>query len=367
MTAAGPLRAGFEDLGSARWAQTLSSLRHDVYHIPSYLGFAARRQEIGTAIAFIAEQDDHRFFVPLIVRRIPDALAGRSEPIFDATCPRGYPGALIETGPGRAGDDFVDRAMEAFHDRLRERSIVTAFVRLHPLLLPPLAQLRQGGRVVEHGASVSIDLTLSADDMWRQTRTNHRRDIGRAKKQGMVARIDEDWSRFDDFVDVYQQSMVRLGADDSWRLSHEYLADLRASLGGLIHLCVAETGTDLAAAAILTEVDGIVEYHLAGTADAHVADSPSKLVVDFVRQWARSRANRIFHLAGSVRSGDSLSHFKAGFSPLRHPVASWRIVSDAPAYAGLIKHWDSSAGTAVPGSDDYFPAYRRPRTVVHES
>lgn len=339
----------------------LSILRHDVYHTPRYVEFAARRQEIGTPVAFLAEEDGQRFFVPLIVRRIPDALTTAAGPTFDATCSRGYPGALIQAGPGRDGDDFVDRAMEIFHDRLRERSIVSAFVRLHPLLLPPRSQLSRGGNVVDHGESVSIDLTLSADEMKAQTRSNHRRDIGRAKRQGLVARIDEDWQRFDDFVDIYTRSMIRLGADDSWRLSHQYLGDLRDSLGGQVHLCVAETGTELAAAAILTEVDGIVEYHLAGTADAYVADSPSKLVVDFVREWAKDRANRVFHLAGSVRSGDSLSHFKAGFSPLRHPVASWRVVSDAVAYAGLMAHWESSPGTAVPGSDDHFPAYRRPR------
>jgi len=60
---------------------------------------------------------------------------------------------------------------------------------------------------------------------------------------------------------------------------------------------------ELAAGALLTEVDGIVEYHLAGTADDYVAASSSKLIVDFARWWAQDRGDRVLHLAGSLRKG----------------------------------------------------------------
>jgi CelD/BcsL family acetyltransferase involved in cellulose biosynthesis len=362
VSAGAGLDAGFEDIDSTRWSESLSGLRHDVYHLPSYVDFAARRQEVGIPLAFVATEGDRRFFVPLIVRRIPPALTNEAGPLFDATCPRGYPGPLVQAGHGREGDEFIDRAITAFRERMNERSIVTAFVRLHPLLLPPISRLQQAGDVVKQGESISIDLTLSSDEMWRQTRANHRRDISKAMRQGYLARIDDEWRRFDEFGDIYGESMVRLDAHESWRLSREYLADLRGSLPGLIHLCVVELGGELAAAAVLTEVDGIVEYNLAATADSHVGASPSKLAVDFVRRWAKDRGNRVFHLAGSVRTGDALSHFKAGFSPLRHPVDSWRIVANAEIYAELVRNSREHQGREDLGSGEYFPAYRRPGT-----
>jgi hypothetical protein len=355
------LTTAFLDPASAYWPEVLADLAHDVYHLPAYAAFAAHWQEPGDPVAFVAEDGANRLLVPLIVRRVPDSLSPAA-PRFDATSPRGYPGVIV--GPGAHGspavDAFTARAVAAFKHAARDRAIVAAFVRLHPLLSPTGDALRSAGTVVEHGESVSIDLGLSRSELWRQTRSNHRRDIERATRLGYRARIDEGWTRCADFVRVYLESMDRLGAQPFWRLSAPYIEALRAALGDRIHLCVVERDGAVAAAGLLTEVDGIVEYHLAGTADDHVKASPSKVVIDFARSWAKARGNRVLHLAGSLRHGDTLSHFKAGFSPLRHPVCSWRVVTDPAGYAALRSRWEAiNGGVADPG-DDFFPAYRRP-------
>ena len=131
-----------------------------------------------------------------------------------------------------------------------------------------------------------------------------------------MPRIDEPWDRFDDFAAMYRQTMDRLGAPPRWYLSRSYLADLRDALDGHIHLCVVERGGDLASAAIVMEVDGLVEYHLAGTADQYVGSSPSKLLIDHVRSWAKGRGGRVFNLGGGLSPGDPLISFKYGFSHL---------------------------------------------------
>ena len=272
---------------SPRWVDLLTTMRHDFYHLPKYVAFAARRQDVGEPLAFVAQEGDDRFVMPIIIRPIPPEIAGGRE-LFDATCPRGYPGPLVQLQEPDAG--FVERAVHVLGETLRERSIIAAFVRLHPLLLPPMTALARSGPVVEHGESVSLDLRLPQDEFWRQLRENHRRDIGRAARLGYAARIDETWQRFDGFVDVYHQSMNRLGAEAFWHLSHEYFEDLRESLGDRLHLCVVEFEGRLAAAGLLSEVDGIVEYHLAGTANEFLTASPSKLLIDFARSWAKESA-----------------------------------------------------------------------------
>ncbi len=339
--------------GDARWPALLRAMRHDVYHLAESAGFAARHQAVGEPRAFVAEAPGARFLVPLIVRRLAPDLA--KERLFDATSPRGYPGPIASVAPDVDAAAFVRRAIAAFVDYLNRRGIVTAFVRLHPFLGPPSAALLAGGALVEHGESVSIDLTLSREELWAQTRHNHRRDINAARRAGYVVRIDEAWARLDAFADAYRQSMERLGADAFWRLPTAYFRELRDALGPRLHLCVVERDGELAAGALLTETAGLVEYHLAGTADAHVAASPSKLIVDFARRWAKERGNACLHLAGSLRPGDSLSHFKLGFSPRRHPVRSWRIVADGAAYGQLV-----TARGDVGADADFFPLYRRP-------
>jgi hypothetical protein len=344
---------------SPRWADLLSGIRHDVYHLPAYAVFAARHHDEGMPLAFVAEEDGNHLFVPIIVRQMPADIAIDGTQLRDATSPRGYPGPLLSTTSRNSTGDFPDRAITAFRGTLNDLGIVSAFIRTHPLLPPPLDALRRAGALIEHGDSVSIDLELSADELWRQTRENHRRDINRIRRAGYVARIDDTWASFDEFVTVYQESMDRLAAAPFWRLSREYFIDLRASLGVRLNLCVVETAGQVAAAGLLTEEDGIVEYHLAGTGDDYVAASPSKLIVDFARTWAKSRGARRLHLGGSLRRNDALYHFKAGFSPIKHAVRSWRVIADAAAYRALVDRWEGIHGVAGDPIDEFFPAYRK--------
>jgi len=153
--------------------------------------------------------------------------------------------------------------------------------------------------------------------------------------------------------------MDRLQAAPFWRLSRGYFEDLRQSLGDKLFLCVAEVDGELAGASLLTEVDGIVEYHLTGTADAHRFASPSKLIINFATRWAKARGNRCLHLTGSLRKGDSLHEFKIGFSPIEHPVCSWRLVVDTPAYEMLLERWEAEHQCKADSPDEYFPAYRK--------
>jgi hypothetical protein len=57
--------------------------------------------------------------------------------------------------------------------------------------------------------------------------------------------------------------------------------------------------------------------------------------------------------------------FKRGFSPLRHPVASWRLVADPAAYALLVDR-SERLRTQRPAADDasFFPRYRQPPTTT---
>jgi hypothetical protein len=344
----------------SRWAEALAVTRHDIYHLPAYVEFATRWQELGTPAAFVAEEGGRVFFVPLILRPIPDVIAG-AEPMLDATGPRGYPGPIVGPVGRDAGDDaFVERAIACMSATLKEQRIVSAFVRCHPLLSPPLAAFGGAGAFVEHGESVTIDLARSPDQVWGETRVNHRREITRALRNGYRVRIDESWQSLDEFITIYAATMDRLGAAAHWRLPRDYISDLRSIVGARVHLCVVELDGTLAAAALLTEVDGIVEYHLSGTSPDHVAASPTKLLIDQTSRWARERGDRVFHLAGSLRRNDPLIHFKRGFSPLHDPVYTWHLITDPGTYRRLVARRNQLAGPAETRGGGYFPAYRRP-------
>jgi Acetyltransferase (GNAT) domain len=348
--------------GDDRWDEVLERVPHDMYHLPGFARFATRWHENGDARAFVASEPGSDFLLPLIVRPVPSGI-GDAAGWLDATGPRGYPGPVARTGPDGPDAAFLERAIKALLAELRQRQVVSAFVRCHPLLSPPLDVLRGYGEVVDHGESVSIDLGRSEADTLASFRENHRRAIRRARRDGYMSRFDESWARLPEFMAIYALAMDRLDAAGRWRLPGTYLTDLRAALEGRLHLWVVERQGALAAAAVISEVAGLVEYHLAATAPDHGAASPTKLLIEDVSRWARDRGDRVFHLAGSLRHDDALIHFKRGFSSLRHPVASWRIVADPTAYRRFVGRAVLAGDVSTTSSStdpDFFPAYRRP-------
>jgi hypothetical protein len=297
--------------------------------------------------------------VPLVLRAIGPIGAAGDRGTFDAISAYGYPGPLLESGP--AGDpERAGRLVRAVLDELRRSGVVAVFLRFHPLLGPPPEPFRELGCLVHHGETVSIDLDRPAERIREEIRPNHRRDMSKAAREGLSARVDEDWARFDDFCEIYWQTMRRVGADTSYFFPMDQLRDLRAALGGGLHLCVVESGGRVAAAMLIGEHRGIVQFHLGGTHDEFVRSGAPKLLHDFIWRWAKERGHRSYHLGGGVGCmADPLFHFKAGFSPLRHPFYTWRAICDHDAYASRVRDWEARHGHPADDLTRFFPAYRK--------
>jgi hypothetical protein len=153
--------------------------------------------------------------------------------------------------------------------------------------------------------------------------------------------------------------MRRVDAPAYYSFGDAYFEGLRSAMGKRMRLAVARVGNDVAGAGLFIEEGGIVQYHLSGTADRFSSFSPTKLLTHFMTGWAKERGNRWLHLgAGNRKPNDALLHFKSGFSPLRHPFRTLRVVLDAAEYRRLTIERQRSFD---PGRlDGYFPAYRQP-------
>ena len=84
---------------------------------------------------------------------------------------------------------------------------------------------------------------------------------------------------------------------------------------------------------------------LSGTRDSFFKLHPFKTILNFVRYWAKDRGNRVFHLGGGLGGKkDGLFEFKAGFSKIRHPFKTWRIIADEDRYENLVERWRTFSG-----------------------
>jgi len=331
----------------SRWQALLNEVPHDVYHLPQYLEVSAT-YEGAKAAAFLAQEGSFFCLIPLLIRRLPADINAPYE-WRDLKSPYGYAAPLF-----RGDASWIDKALCIFTRECEARNVVSAFLCMHPLLaIPP--NLSRYGQVVKHGETVYVDLSLPTEVLWSQTRERLRSYIRRLQRAGFQARFD-DWSTYDEFVCIYGQTMARLHANQFYHLPQQYFHDLRAALGPRLHFCsVVGPHGELASGGLFTETQGIVQYHLGGTADRFLADAPSKLMLHEAGLWAKAQGHRVLHLGGG-RGGraDSLYHFKSGFSPLRSEFLTYRLVCDESKYRALCRQIETD-----PLDSDYFPEYRR--------
>jgi hypothetical protein len=331
------------------WRETLTAVRHDAYHLPSYVVMEADALG-GEAVAYCYEDGHQVFLVPLVLRPIP----GTS--LSDVSSPYGYPGPT--SNADLDDEPFWKAATGGLVETLASSSLVSCFVRLHPLLPVNLVALSSVGTVIQHGHTVSIDLTGSEEEMWSQVRPNHRRQINRARRDGAVVLIDR-WERLPIFVEMYHETMRRVGATSYYFFDPPYFENLRAALGDQVHLMTVEFGETVAAGGIFFECGGIFQYHLGATRTTYLSRQPTKLMFDEVRRWAKARGGVALHLGGGVGGeGNPLFHFKAGFSRDWRPFHTWRVVADEDVYSSLVL--SSAGGGEDAGPHQFFPAYRSP-------
>jgi hypothetical protein len=337
------MKASLLEPTALEWKETLQQTPHDMYHEPAYVELDAKLCG-GTPTAFHYAEDGRRLLLPLILCQVPDS------GLRDALSPYGYP------GPIATGDTaFWARACAAMIDTLRAEGIVTAFARMHPLLDAPLQTLGRYGTLVRHGETVSMDLTVSLEEMWRQTRSDHRNHINRARRDGTRVVFD-DWDRLGEWVAVYHDNMRRVGASSYYFFTAEHLAALHDAVGDRMHLAVALEGDEVVGGNTFFEHDGIATGYVSSTrrAPRRYAD---ELLYDEVRRWCKSRGDTVFHLGGGKgASNDSLFSYKAGFSPGRHAFHTWRVVADPDGYRLLMA--ERRPGVDPGEKSGTFPPYR---------
>lgn len=323
------------------WADALSRVRHDVYHLPEYVMLDARLSG-GEPVAFRHDEGENVLLLPLVLRPIPET------GLRDAVSPYGYPGPVSTTS---AGPGFWHRAVRSMTELLRTHDVITTFARIHPLLPAPTAALESVGTVVHHGETVSIDLTRTPEELWSQTHRTHRNQINKAGRAG-VRIVFDDWSFLDDWIATYHATMRRVGASDFYFFSAGHFHRLRAALGDHVHLAVALHGDDVLGGNLFFELDGMMHTHLQSTRDEQTwwAD---KLLYHEVRRWGRERGNRVYHLGGGVGGADdSLFRYKAAFAAGRQPFHTWRVVNDRTAVERLCGSVSTDSLTGR------FPPYR---------
>jgi hypothetical protein len=310
-------------------------------------------------------QENYTIALPLLLRPLSDVanLGQIGDGWYDATSVYGYAGPVMSHReiPEAVLRDYV----QALRMALRDLHVLTVFSRLHPLI--PQTEILAGlGECSATGLTVSIDLMLPVEAQRVQYRRNHKEGINRLKRLGAVCRHDYDRHYLDKFVDIYYETMYRVGASASYFFSRDYFEGLLRALGPAVHLFLVSMDERMVCGGLFVVCNGIIQYHLGGTLNEYLCFAPMKLLFETVRLWGSEQNYAVFHLGGGLGGHeDPLFHFKAGFSNQRHDFVTWRWVLFPDVYDEVNatkQAWNQRHGLET-GSADYFPAYRCPAAV----
>jgi Acetyltransferase (GNAT) domain len=346
---------------SPRWPEILQQLRHDVYHLPEYVEIEAARSNT-KAEAIVVTEGSNCLFIPYLLRNCQDILGQiqSGEDYFDVISPYGYPGLLLHESEGSSAN-FANLALNQVKHALQQKDICAAFFRLHPILSDRFETSFEQDTFIENGETVSIDLTLSEPELWAHTRKGHQSTINKCKRLNLVAKMVPFESYIDEFISIYNETMNRVVAKESYYFDRNYFLEL-LKLKDKLSLGIVELEHKVICASLFFESCGIVQAHLGGTRTEFLKYSPFNLLLHYVRLWAKERGNVFLHLGGGVGGSkeDRLYIFKSGFSRQRHSFRTARFILDQKKYNYLTELRAKSLSIAPEKllESQFFPAYR---------
>jgi lipopolysaccharide/colanic/teichoic acid biosynthesis glycosyltransferase len=265
----------------------------------------------------------------------------------DVTSPYGYGGPV-----GSRTRDF----WPGYERWCAERAVVSTFVRFHPLYAnhldaPPSVRLE---RLAD---TTSWPLDRSAG-LFESMHRHHRRAVRKAE-QRVAVRVSEAPDDLGAFIGLYEDTMVRVGADDFYFFPRDYWDALASRLGDHLVLFDAVDDAGVAASILCLATPPWLHYHLGGSTDRARAAGASNLLMLEAARWGRRHAFTEFHLGGGVGgSQDSLWQYKRRYAPTgARELWIGKLVHDEHAYAEL---------SGTDRAESWFPAYRRRSASVQK-
>jgi hypothetical protein len=318
---------------------------YDFYHCNSY----STLNTSGEAFLFVVWDDADFIALPLIKRSIEETK------FFDCTSVYGYAGPVASKSPEQLSESLFTFFQEKLKQYFHENKIISAFSRLHPIILqtPFLEGL---GNIESLNKTVAIDLTLPPEQQRMQYRKSNKSEINQLRKSGFIIKKADSAEEIKKFAEIYEITMQRVNAPAHYFFNLDYFNNFLSATDFSSVLLLAYYNNEIAAGAIFTMINNIMQYHLAGTAEVFLKKAPMKLIIDEARLLANSRKLTYFHLGGGVGGSDddSLFKFKSGFSNLNYVFKVWKYIVDEEKYDAITKM--KCSGKEIKAN--FFPQYR---------
>jgi len=332
-------RTKFHKISSKQeWNRVLKILGcFDFYHTYEYHE-ACSFYENSKPVMFCLELSSEKLIaLPLLERKIEDNF-------FDGTSVYGYTGPISNvSNSGQYSNAYRKLIlMIRNHDKY-----ISIFSRVNILTTPTKIATELFS---EAGSTVFINLSLTSKEQISQYRKNLRYDIRKLHDQGVNCNFVEHEKELDSFIGIYNEAMENINADDFYFFPKSYYKKLFNNSFGDAKMVFCKKNSDILAVGIFLFCNGIVQYHLGANNSKFSKSSGTKLIIDYIRDYAFKNGYKTFHLGGGYGGKeDSLLNFKKGFSKKELKFFLIKEVINVKKYSDL--------SINIPHSH-FFPLYR---------
>lgn len=331
------------------WDHALSeAFVHDVYFTCSYMSMLEANGD-GEAKLAVFRSADGIVVYPFLLRDI--LFRGAATGYRDIASPYGYAGPIAHVVPSGCIVGLAAGFRSRLTDYMTSEGVVSEFIRFHPL--HGNAEFLAGHVDVQFvRETISIDLRHPLEMIWRSSvQSTTRNMVRKAGRMGVVV-AEHGSEALPEFRRLYSLTMNRVHAERYYYFSDAYFSRLAELVNGQGVVLGASFEGKLIASTVLLVGGAFAHYHLSASDPAFRSVPGTHLLVWNAISWAQEHGATCFHLGGGQSSSsDSLSRFKAGFSPSRNSFYIGRVVVHPGVYAELV----SATGTS---ESNYFPKYR---------
>ncbi|HTF56174.1 MAG TPA: GNAT family N-acetyltransferase [Planctomycetota bacterium] len=293
---------------------------------------------------------------PVIVRPIAsEPWASRDIRGCDLTTAYGYGGPFA----WNVGEDEARSFWRRFDSWATGLRAVTSFARLS---LFPEQLLPLQGEVQDRGPNVVRSLNLSDDELWSDYESKVRKNVKRARQEGVVIRFDPQGLRLDDFVSVYESTMKRRDALSQYFFPRSFFESIISDLPGQFVFVHAIAGDKVVSSELVLLSEEHAYFYLGGTLAEAYHLRPNDLLQHEMFRYCRDAGLKWCVLGGGYRPDDGVLRFKRSFAPGGElPFRVGVKVYDAEECSRLVERrraWERAEGREWTPAPDFFPTYR---------
>jgi UDP-N-acetylbacillosamine alanyltransferase len=324
-------------------------LAKDIYYLKEYTSLYLAA---GEKLFEFDYQDGSDKFYNLSVKRPINHIgnSGVDDGFYDLETAYGYGGYYSTTEDPR----FLEKALNAYHQRCVDERIIAEFVRFHPYNTFPSVNNGYLDFLTPERQTVSIDLTIPKEERWSGY-SSTTRNILRKVTPHLVF---QETKNIDGFMHLYQSTMEKNNANSYYYFTREYYEKLLA-VNNVKLFTVTHDNHTINMSFVLFG-NNLAHYHLSANDMSFSKLNGNYFLLDSVCDFVNINHPEIsqFHLGGGRTSlvNDSLLAFKSKFSHIQNDFFIAGKIFNKDAYQKYIKAFD----TLYPElkSKKYFLKYR---------